>query len=103
MVEFLNRRKALQVRLCGLMLIYSGPLDALESSWKGWSMAESTITPAVLRVVEAASYLACSERKVWTLIKDGELPAIRFGRITRVERADLDAFIQQAKGASLAQ
>ena len=59
----------------------------------------NNITPAVFRVAEAAKYLACSERTIWNLIKAEKLPAVRFGKILRIERSDLDAFIAAAKGA----
>jgi excisionase family DNA binding protein len=62
-------------------------------------MANNAITPAVLRVTEAAQYLACSERTIWNLIKSEKIPAVRFGKILRIERADLDDFIAAAKGS----
>lgn len=58
-----------------------------------------TLAPACLRVSEAAAYLAISERTCWTLVKEGKIPAVRFGKVVRIERTDLDAFIQAAKGA----
>jgi excisionase family DNA binding protein len=56
------------------------------------------ITPALLRVNEAASYLAVSERTFWSLLKAQRIPAVRFGKTVRIDRSDLDAFIQTAKG-----
>jgi excisionase family DNA binding protein len=49
------------------------------------------------RVKEAATLLAMSERKVWQLIHDGELPAIRIGRSTRVEDAAIAALIRTGR------
>jgi excisionase family DNA binding protein len=37
--------------------------------------------------------LAISERTLWKLTNDGQLPAIRFGRIVRYDLTDLRAFI----------
>lgn len=62
-------------------------------------MKTEYVTPVVFRVSEAAKYLACSERTIWNLIKAEKLPAVRFGKILRIERVDLDAFIAAAKGA----
>lgn len=46
---------------------------------------------------EAAGVLGVSERKVWTLVDEGRLPAVRFGRNVRIDPADLRAFIERAK------
>ena len=62
-------------------------------------MKAENVTPVVFRVAEAAKYLACSERTIWNLIQAQKIPAVRFGKILRIERADLDAFIAAAKGA----
>ena len=60
--------------------------------------AMTDITPTLLTAQQAAQFLAVSERTIWNLVKDGRLPAVRFGRILRIDRADLDAFIQACKG-----
>lgn len=61
-----------------------------------------TPTPQrLLSVVQAAKYLAISERTLWTLIKENRLPAVRFSdRITRIDTDDLERFIQSVKGAA---
>jgi excisionase family DNA binding protein len=41
--------------------------------------------------------MAISERSIWNLVKQGKLPAVRFGKIMRIERGDLDQFIRVAK------
>jgi excisionase family DNA binding protein len=58
-----------------------------------------TTTPLtrLLKISEAALYLAVSERSVWFLIKDGRLPSIHWGRTRRIDRDDIDAFIQRQK------
>jgi excisionase family DNA binding protein len=42
---------------------------------------------------DVAEILKCSERKVWDLIADGHLRPFNVGRLVRVSRADLDAFM----------
>ena len=51
---------------------------------------------------EAARLLQVSDRTVWTLVDRGDLPAVRFGRTVRIDRRDLEAFIEtrKKKGAS---
>jgi len=51
-----------------------------------------------MTVCEVAQFLTISERTAWTLVKEGKLPAVRFGRIARVDRLDVEAFIDRAKG-----
>lgn len=46
---------------------------------------------------EAAQYLCISERKLWDMLKNNEIPSVRLGRAVRIDRADLDAFIAKAK------
>lgn len=47
---------------------------------------------------QAAELLGVSDRTVWAMVNRGELPAVRFsGRIVRIDRRDLDAFIERAK------
>jgi excisionase family DNA binding protein len=49
----------------------------------------------LLRAKEAAQYLAISARKLWELVNRGIIPAVRLdGRMVRLDRADLDAFIE---------
>jgi len=54
----------------------------------------STATPpAYLTTAEVAAVLACSEDTVLRAVRRGDLPAIRYGRLVRVERAGLEAFL----------
>lgn len=48
-----------------------------------------------LSVAEVADELACGRDTVLRAIKRGDLPAVQYGRLVRVARADLDAFIAQ--------
>lgn len=58
-----------------------------------------TTPPAarLLKISEAASYLAVSERSIWFLIKDGRLPSIHWNRTRRIDRDDIDHFILRQK------
>lgn len=46
---------------------------------------------------ESATYLAISERKLWSMSKAGDIPAVRLGRAVRYDLQDLDDFIMKAK------
>ena len=52
----------------------------------------------LMKCREAAAYLGICERKLWQLEKDGRIPSVRIDRAVRFDVADLDAFIQSAKG-----
>ncbi len=49
--------------------------------------------PLVVTVDQAAEMLAISSRTVWRLISTGALPAVRFGRSTRIRVEAIDALI----------
>lgn len=54
--------------------------------------------PELLSIAEAARILRISERKVYLLVKGGELPAVRLGkRCLRFDAADLAAFVERSK------
>ena len=46
---------------------------------------------------EAARRLGLTARTLYRLIDNGELPAYRFGRVIRLQAAEVDAFIEQAR------
>jgi excisionase family DNA binding protein len=50
---------------------------------------------------QAAEVLGVSERSIWTLVDQGTLPAVRFGRSVRIDPADLRAFIDRAKAGEI--
>ena len=54
-------------------------------------------TPLLLTYKQAGVLLQVSDRSVWGLVNKGLLKAVRFGRTVRIDRRDLDEFIQQAK------
>lgn len=43
---------------------------------------------------EAARYLGIAPRTLYRFINDGRVAAFKFGRVIRLRRADLDAFIE---------
>ena len=53
---------------------------------------------ALLDYPRAAKRLGVSKRTLWTLVKNGSIPAVRFaGRTVRIDPVDLEAFIQRSK------
>lgn len=46
---------------------------------------------------QAAKVLAISQRKLWSLKANGEIPVVRIGRLVRFDAADLQDFIGRAK------
>lgn len=50
--------------------------------------------PAVMDVPAAAAVLGCSKRKIYDLIREGELGHLRLGRLVRVPRHSLVAFLR---------
>ena len=51
----------------------------------------------LLRPKDAAKLLAISERHLWGLMKEGQIPVVRLGRTTRYHLADIEAFIESSK------
>ncbi|HEU5011109.1 MAG TPA: helix-turn-helix domain-containing protein [Roseiflexaceae bacterium] len=56
---------------------------------------------AVLTVAEIAAYLKISPTTVWRHCVQGKLPAFRVGRQWRVERRDLDGWIESLKAQTV--
>jgi excisionase family DNA binding protein len=52
--------------------------------------------PALLRVEEAAAYLDISRGLAYSLVKRGELPSVRLGRLVRVKREGLNGYASGA-------
>ena len=57
-------------------------------------MAESQ---KYLSLEEVADLLGVNYQLVYRLVRSGELPAIRLGRVYRIDRADLDVYLQNSK------
>lgn len=58
---------------------------------------QQPIVEKLLTYKDASKLLGVTERTVWTLVNQGELPAIRFGRTVRIDPVDLRGFIDRAK------
>ncbi len=53
-----------------------------------------------LSLEEVAKLLDVKYQLIYRLVRSGELPAVRVGRVYRVERADLDAYLERSKTGS---
>ncbi len=47
----------------------------------------------LFRVPEVAAMTGLAESYVWRLIQRGEIPVVKIGRATRIQREDLELFI----------
>ena len=56
-----------------------------------------TTLSALLTVREAAGLLRISERTLFTLTKDGQIPSVRVGRGVRYDPGDLASWIEERK------
>ena len=50
-----------------------------------------------LTLEEVADLLGVNYQLIYRLVRSGELPAVRLGRIYRIERADLEAYLARSK------
>lgn len=48
-------------------------------------------------VLDAAEYLGVVIRTVYRLIDTGDIPAYKVGRVIRMKRADVDAFLESRR------
>jgi putative molybdopterin biosynthesis protein len=58
-------------------------------------MRDTTELPDVLTADEVATYLRLSRTTVFRHCKRGDLPAFRIGRSWRVQRSDLEQYIER--------
>ena len=58
-------------------------------------MSKETEAPLLLKVEQAADILNCSRSLAWRLIWSGKLPHVKLGRVVRVPRKALEAWIDQ--------
>jgi excisionase family DNA binding protein len=49
---------------------------------------------------EVADFLGVTYQLIYRLVRYGELPAVRLGKLYRVSRKELDAYLERSKGAS---
>ncbi len=68
---------------------------ALVQSEPAASQSPPVDEPLLLRTYEAAQLLQISERKLYYLLKDGAIPAVRFGRSVRVSKSAIAQYIHQ--------
>jgi excisionase family DNA binding protein len=50
-----------------------------------------------LGTTEAAHYLGVVPRTLYRMIDEGQVPAYKMGRVIRVKRADVDAFLEATR------
>lgn len=50
-----------------------------------------------LTLEEVADLLAVNYQLIYRLVRNGDIPAVKLGRVYRVERADLDAYLKKQK------
>jgi excisionase family DNA binding protein len=62
--------------------------------------AEHKLSPRLLTIKEAGSYLALGPWRIRSLIYRGDLPYVRLGRRILLDRNDIDALIDRLKEAS---
>lgn len=51
----------------------------------------------LMRIKEAATYMGVSRRTLETLMANGTLPTVREGSLVRLDRGDLDQWIEMRK------
>ena len=49
---------------------------------------------------EVADMLGVTYQLIYRLVRSGELPAVRLGKLYRVSRSDLDAYLERSKGTA---
>lgn len=59
-----------------------------------------TFTKPYLSLEEVAEHLGVTYQLIYKLVRSGELPAARLGRIYRVAAKDLEAYLEKAKEPS---
>jgi excisionase family DNA binding protein len=50
-----------------------------------------------LSVLEVAQYMGVSAHVVTSMLRSGEVPAVKFGREWRVARTDLESYLNEAR------
>ena len=64
-------------------------------------MSQSVVLePVLLKPSDLIDLLQLSRSQVYLLLASGEIPSIRIGRLRRIRRQDLDAWIQRSQGAA---
>ncbi|PHS04369.1 MAG: DNA-binding protein [Blastopirellula sp.] len=55
------------------------------------------VDDSLLNSRQAAKLLSISERKLWSLANEGDLPCVKFGRTVRYDKEDIKAWINKQK------
>jgi putative molybdopterin biosynthesis protein len=63
--------------------VYAAAVDAQEPIWLGTK--------------EAASHLGITARTLYRLIDAGDIPAYKLGRVLRIKRSDVEAFLRSVR------
>lgn len=50
----------------------------------------------LLRAADVAQLLAVSRSSAYRLLREGQIPVVKFGEIIRVRRSDIEAFIERS-------
>ena len=53
------------------------------------------VKPLAVSYRDAAKMLGICDRKLWQLVKDGELRAVRMGRSVRIPARELERFVHE--------
>ena len=64
-------------------------------------MSTDSSGKAFFSIEEVADLLGVNYQLIYKLVRDGEIPASRIGRVYRVAKSDLDNYLARAKTASV--
>jgi len=53
-----------------------------------------------LSLEEVADLLGVNYQLIYKLVRSGEMPAMRIGKVYRIQRGDLNAYLETTKGAT---
>ena len=57
----------------------------------------NSLTKEWLSSKEAASRIGITQRTLYRFIDEGQIPAYRIGRVIRLQRPDVESFIEQSR------
>ena len=57
----------------------------------------NSVTKEWLSSKEAASRIGITQRTLYRFIDEGQIPAYRIGRVIRLQRLDVESFIEQSR------
>ena len=60
----------------------------------------SVVEPYLLKPMDLVGLLQLSRSQVYLLLASGEIPSIKIGRLRRIHRRDLDAWLSRGQGAA---